>query len=267
MQHLSSKQTSPSTTADLWRIVGCLTPEQTRRFSREIKLLASATFPEESPVQPRTRAAEGVRVRHSQWCPGRRNAACGCSPRWEAWVYSRKDRAKIRKTFAERWEAKAWRHRQLELASVERLHAPSHHTFGETASLWVKMAQEGQIRNRSGRRYNCTIAWREYWRTQHAFLALASQKDGITFKVLKNRWRRQRRPGVRIPPFRSRRALARRPPTRRTTRSQQAPTNLHSSMRAAPSLVGARSCAEADREVESTPRSAAHRRSCRRRRA
>ncbi|MFZ2113557.1 MAG: hypothetical protein WAU77_07505 [Solirubrobacteraceae bacterium] len=68
-------------------------------------------------------------------------------------MYSRKDRAKIRKTFAERWEAKAWRHRQLELASVERLHAPSHHTLGESAPQWVKMAQEGQIRNRSGRRY------------------------------------------------------------------------------------------------------------------
>lgn len=44
MQHLSSKQTSPSTKADLWRIAGCLTPEQTRRFSRETKLLASAMF-------------------------------------------------------------------------------------------------------------------------------------------------------------------------------------------------------------------------------
>ena len=68
-------------------------------------------------------------------------------------MYSRKDRGKIRKTFAEHWEAKAWRHSQLELASIERLRAPSHHTLGETASLWVKMAQEGQIRNRSGRRY------------------------------------------------------------------------------------------------------------------
>jgi len=153
MQHLSSNQTSPSTTAGLWRIVGCLTPEQTKRFEREIQLVASATLPAQSSVQPRTRAAEGVRVRHSLWCPARRDAACGCSPRWEAWVYSRKDRGKIRKTFPEHWEAKAWRHRQLELASVERLHAPSHHTLGETASLWVKMAQEGQLRNRSGRRY------------------------------------------------------------------------------------------------------------------
>jgi integrase len=153
MQHLSNKQTSPSTTAGLWHIVGCLTPEQARRCSREIRLLASTTLPEQSYVQPRTRAAEGVRVRHSVWCPARRDAACGCSPRWEAWVYSRKDRGKIRKTFSEYWEAKAWRHRQLEVASVERLQAPSHHTLDETASLWIKMAREGQIRNRSGRLY------------------------------------------------------------------------------------------------------------------
>jgi integrase len=153
MQHLSSKETSPSPVVGLWRIVGCLTPEQTRRFAREIKLLASATFSEQASVQPRTRAAEGVRVRHSQWCPGRRDAACGCSPRWEAWVYSRKDRGKVRKTFAEHWEAKAWRHQQLELASIGRLRAPGRHTLAEAASLWVEMAQEGQIRNRSGRRY------------------------------------------------------------------------------------------------------------------
>jgi integrase len=68
-------------------------------------------------------------------------------------VYSRKDRGKVRKTFAEHWEAKTWRHQQLELASIGRLRAPGRHTLAEAASLWVEMAQEGQIRNRSGRRY------------------------------------------------------------------------------------------------------------------
>jgi integrase len=68
-------------------------------------------------------------------------------------VYSRTDEAKIRKTFSERWQAKAWRHEQLDLASIERLRAPSRCTLNEAVSLWVKMAQEGRIRNRSGRRY------------------------------------------------------------------------------------------------------------------
>lgn len=153
MQHLSSKETSPGPAVGLWRIVGCLTPDQACQFAREIKLLASARFPEQSFVQPRMRAAEGVRMRHSQWCPGRQDAACGCSLRWEVWVYSRKDRGKVRKTFAEHWEAKAWRYEQLELASIGRLGAPNRHTLGEAAALWVAMAQERQIRNRSGRRY------------------------------------------------------------------------------------------------------------------
>jgi integrase len=68
-------------------------------------------------------------------------------------VYSSTDKAKIRKTFPERWQAKAWRHEQLELASIKRLRAPSRCTLSEAASRWVKMTQEGHIRNRSGRRY------------------------------------------------------------------------------------------------------------------
>lgn len=155
MQHLSSKQASPSPAAGLWRIVGCLTPEQTRRFTREVKLVSGALANE----WPRTGtelgapAPEGVRSRHSLRCPSRHSGVCGCSPRWEAWVYSRRDKAKVRKTFSEHWEAKAWRHEQLELASIDRLRAPSRLSLAEAGSLWVEMAQKGQIRNRSGRRY------------------------------------------------------------------------------------------------------------------
>jgi integrase len=68
-------------------------------------------------------------------------------------VYSRRDRAKVRKAFPEYWEAKAWRHEQLELASIGLLRVRSRHTLAEAGSLWVAMAQEGKIRNRSGRRY------------------------------------------------------------------------------------------------------------------
>jgi integrase len=155
MQHLLSKQTSPSPATGLWRIVGCLTPEQTRRFTREIKLVSGALASE----RPRTGteagapAPEGVRSRHSQRCPSRHSGVCGCSPRWEAWVYSRRDKAKVRKTFSEHWEAKAWRHEQLELASIDRMRAPSRLSLTEAGSLWVEMAQKGQIRNRSGRHY------------------------------------------------------------------------------------------------------------------
>jgi integrase len=153
MEHLSSKRTSPSPGAGLWRIIGCLTPEQTSRLAREIKLVTAALAIDRSRAASDAPIAEGVRSRHSQRCRSCRGGVCDCSPRWEAWVYSRMDRLKVRKTFAERWEAKAWRHEQLELASVGLLRAPSRHTLAELASLWVRQAGAGRIRNRSGRRY------------------------------------------------------------------------------------------------------------------
>jgi integrase len=136
-----------------WRIVGSPTTERGGLLAREIELLTAATSLAQPSVQPRSRVAEGVCQRHSQWCSSRLGEACGCTPRWEAWVYSRKDRAKIRKGFSEHWEAKAWRHEQLELASVGLLRAPGRDTLGSVASTWVQMAREGRIRNRSGRRY------------------------------------------------------------------------------------------------------------------
>lgn len=60
MQHLSSKQASPSLAAGLWRIVGCLTPEQTQRLTREIELLAAATASERPRGGSRSRVPEGV---------------------------------------------------------------------------------------------------------------------------------------------------------------------------------------------------------------
>jgi len=137
----------------LWRLVGALTAEQAQSLAGEIKLLAGAAWPEQPSGPSRSRLAKGVRERHSRWCPSRHDEACVCSPRWEAWVYSRSDQGKIRRTFPERWEAKAWRHEQLKLASIDRLRAPSRLSLAEASSWWVEMARDGQIRNRSGRRY------------------------------------------------------------------------------------------------------------------
>jgi hypothetical protein len=73
-----------SPTAALWRVVGALTTEQAGLLTREINLLAAATSPELPSGQRRSRVAEGVRQRHSQWCPSRKGETCVCSPRWEA---------------------------------------------------------------------------------------------------------------------------------------------------------------------------------------
>ena len=139
--------------AALWRVVGALTPAHARQLAHEIEILALAVASERPDGRPVSSVPEGVRSRHSSWCPSHRGDTCGCAPRWEAWVYSRRDRAKVRKSFAEYWEAKAWRHEQLELASNDLLFAPSRRTLSELGTRWVALAQEGKIRNRSGRPY------------------------------------------------------------------------------------------------------------------
>jgi integrase len=144
---------SGSPLSALWRVVGALPAEEAQFLAREIELLAAAAFSEKSSVRPRSHSAQGVRQRHSRWCESHQGGTCGCSPGWEAGVYSRQDKSKIRKTFSEYWEAKAWRHDQLELASIGRLRARSRCTVAEAASRWVEMTRAGQIRNRSGRRY------------------------------------------------------------------------------------------------------------------
>ncbi len=120
-ERLDGEPATTSPAVALWRIVGSLTPEQARRLAREIKLVAAVAMTEPRRLGSASRVPEGVRARHSQPCGSRSGRVCDCAPRWEAFVYSKVDRAKIRKVFPERWEAKAWRHEKLELAALGRL--------------------------------------------------------------------------------------------------------------------------------------------------
>ncbi len=43
--------------------------------------------------------AAGIRTRHSRSCRSREGGRCNCKPSYEAWVYSKRDDKKIRKTF------------------------------------------------------------------------------------------------------------------------------------------------------------------------
>jgi len=53
--------------------------------------------------------AAGIRTRHARSCRSRDGGRCNCSPSYEAWVYSKRDDKKIRKTFKSLAEAKGWR--------------------------------------------------------------------------------------------------------------------------------------------------------------
>lgn len=94
--------------------------------------------------------AEGIRKRHSKGCRAREGGRCNCKAGWEAWVFSKRDGKKIRKTFRREAEAKSWRidaRRSLEHGT---LRAPKPTTVQESWERWYAGAKAGSIRNRSG---------------------------------------------------------------------------------------------------------------------
>ena len=74
-------------------------------------------------------SAQGIRTRHSRTCASRTGTRCNCKPTYEAWVYSKRDRKKIRKSFPTLSAAKGWRVDALKEVKDKRLRAPSSKTF------------------------------------------------------------------------------------------------------------------------------------------
>ncbi len=95
----------------------------------------------------------GIRTRHGRSCRSREGGRCNCSPSYEAWVYSKRDGKKIRKTFATTAEARSWRSDSESAVRRRTLRAPSKVTVSVAAAEWLAGAQEGKIRNRSGHAY------------------------------------------------------------------------------------------------------------------
>lgn len=95
----------------------------------------------------------GIRPRHSRSCGSRAGATCNCDPSYEAWVFSKRDGKKIRKTFARLAEAKLWRADAVGQLSKGVMRAPKPTTVREAWEVWREGASAGTIRNRSGDRY------------------------------------------------------------------------------------------------------------------
>ncbi len=90
----------------------------------------------------------GLRQRHGRNCRGGR---CQCS--WEAFVYSKRDGKKIRKTFSTQAEARVWRQESSVAVRKMLMRAPTAITVAEAADIWLQGARDGWIRNRSGDPY------------------------------------------------------------------------------------------------------------------
>ncbi len=90
--------------------------------------------------------ATGVRQLHGRECNG--NGRCKCP--YEAFVYSKRDRKKIRKTFPTHAAAQAWRDDTKTAVRKRTLRASMSTTVDQAAEVWLQGAQEGLIRNRKG---------------------------------------------------------------------------------------------------------------------
>src|SRR3982751_656042 len=107
----------------------------------------------ETVERPVRRATPGIRVRHARNCPARTGSACKCTPSFEAWVYSKRDEKKIRKTFPTLAAAKGWRADATSALRKGTMRAPTSQTLEQKANVWLEAAKSGVIRTRGGTPY------------------------------------------------------------------------------------------------------------------
>jgi integrase len=101
------------------------------------------------PMQRKT-LPTGIRIRHARSCA--RDASCRCSS-FEAFVSVAADGRKVRKTFSNISEAKAWRRDASAAVARHELRAPSSVTVREMWDAWLVEAEAGAIRGRGGSAY------------------------------------------------------------------------------------------------------------------
>jgi integrase len=83
---------------------------------------------------------------------------------YEAWVYSKRDGKKIRKSFPTLAAAKGWRTDALKAVKDKRLRAPSSRTLRQEVEDWLAGARRGRILNKRERPYKPAVI-REYERS------------------------------------------------------------------------------------------------------
>jgi len=93
--------------------------------------------------------ATGIRQRHGRGCKAQ--GRCKCP--YEAFVYSKRDSKKIRKSFPSQAAAKAWRDDASTAVRKKTMRAPTSITLRQAAEEWLQGARAGLIRNRSGDPY------------------------------------------------------------------------------------------------------------------
>jgi integrase len=100
------------------------------------------------------RATPGIDVRHSRRCPSRSGGECdegkrgGCTPSYQAHVWDRATKTRVRKTFETRAAALAWREDSRNALRKGRSLAQSKRTLREASEEFLAKAEAGEIVSR-----------------------------------------------------------------------------------------------------------------------
>jgi integrase len=102
----------------------------------------------------------GIRTRHSRTCKTHDEGSCTCVPTYEAWVFSKRDGKKIRRSFAGKGAlaaAKGWRIDAMKQVKDRRLRAPSALTLHQEVVEWLDGARSGSILNKRSEPYKPAV--------------------------------------------------------------------------------------------------------------
>jgi integrase len=89
--------------------------------------------------------ATGIRKRHSAGCRADDGGRCNCNAGWEASIFDKRERRKIRRTFETKSEAIDWRADRQVVKRAGSLRSPSRRTLREVAEEWLAKAAAGAV--------------------------------------------------------------------------------------------------------------------------
>jgi integrase len=99
----------------------------------------------------------GIRVRHGRSCRSGKGGRCNCEPTYEAWVWSNRDKKKIRRSFPTASAARGWRTDASKLVRDKKLRAPTSRTLRQEVDEWLAGARDGRILNKRAERYKPSV--------------------------------------------------------------------------------------------------------------
>jgi integrase len=102
------------------------------------------------------RTQQGIRARHSRTCNTLDGGKCNCTPSYEAFVFSKRDGTKIRKTFSGKGalaEARGWRTDASKAVKDRKLRAPTKQTLQAAVDEWLALAKSGAVLARTKEPY------------------------------------------------------------------------------------------------------------------